>query len=97
MSVISALVLFWMIWFLALMCIIPIGLKTQGEVGEIIAGTPASAPVNPMILRKALWTTVVTFAVWLPVCAFIIWGGVTVRDIDFFHRMGPAPETAAPK
>lgn len=96
MTVISALVLFWVIWFLALMCIIPIGLKTQGEVGEITAGTPASAPVNPMILRKALWTTVVTFGVWLPVCAFIIWGGVTVRDIDFFHRMGPPAETAAP-
>lgn len=91
MNVISALVLFWMIWFLALLCIIPIGLKTQGEAGEVVDGTPSSAPVNPMIWKKAVWTTVATFAVWLPVCAFIIWGGVAVRDIDFFNRMGPTP------
>lgn len=92
MTVISAIVLFWMIWFLTLQCIIPIGLKTQGEAGEIAAGTPSSAPVNPMIWKKAIWTTVVSFAIWIPVCAFILWGGVTIRDIDFFHRMGPAPQ-----
>ncbi len=89
MTVLSALVLFWVIWFLALQAIIPIGLKTQGEAGEIVEGTPSSAPVNPMLLKKAIWTTIVTFAIWAPVCAFILWSGVTVRDIDFFHRMGP--------
>lgn len=94
MSIISALVLFWVIWFLALQCIIPIGLRTQGEAGEVVDGTPSSAPVNPMIWKKAIWTTIVTFGVWLPVCGFIIWSGVTVRDIDFFHRMGPAPVEA---
>lgn len=95
MSVVSAIVLFWVIWFLALLCIIPVGLRTQGETGEIAAGTPSSAPVNPMIRRKALWTTVVTLAVWAPLCAVIVWGGITVRDIDFFGRMGPAPHESA--
>ncbi|MBB5223388.1 putative secreted protein [Amaricoccus macauensis] len=97
MSIISAIVLFWMIWFLTLLCIIPIGLQTQGESGKTVEGTPSSAPVNPMIRKKALQTTVVTIVVWASVCAFIVWGGVSVRDIDFFHRMSPVAETSAPE
>jgi predicted secreted protein len=87
MNVISAIVLFVIIWFLALLVALPIGLTTQGEAGEVVPGTPASAPVDAMIRRKVVWVTVATLAIWAGVCAFIIWGGVTVEDIDFFHRM----------
>ncbi|MFO1207790.1 MAG: DUF1467 family protein [Amaricoccus sp.] len=87
MTVISSLVLFAIIWFVALLVALPIGLTTQGEAGEVVPGTPSSAPVDAMLGRKLVWVTVSTFAIWLPLCAFILWGGVTVRDIDFFHRM----------
>ena len=97
MTIISAVVMFWVIWFLTLLCIIPIGLETQGESGKVVDGTPSSAPINPMIWKKAIQTTVVTVAVWAAVCSFIIWGGVSVRDIDFFHRMGPERESSAPQ
>lgn len=93
MTVISAIVVFWVIWFLTLLCIIPIGLQTQGESGETVDGTPSSAPVNPMIRKKAVQTTIVTIVIWAAVCSFILWGGVSVRDIDFFHRMSPVQET----
>ena len=87
MSVISAIVMFWVIWFLALLVALPIGLETQGEAGEVVPGTPASAPASFSLRRKLLWVTLGTFAVWLPMCAVLIWGGLTIRDIDFFHRM----------
>ncbi|MFO1143874.1 MAG: DUF1467 family protein [Amaricoccus sp.] len=87
MTVVSSLVLFAIIWFVALLVALPIGLTTQGEAGEIVPGTPSSAPVDAMLGRKLVWVTVATVAVWAPLCAFILWGGVTVRDIDFFHRM----------
>ena len=87
MTVISSLVLFAVIWFVALLVALPIGLTTQGEAGEVVPGTLSSAPVDAMLGRKLVWVTVATFAVWAPLCAFILWGGVTVRDIDFFHRM----------
>lgn len=89
MSVISALVLFVVIWFVTLLVALPIGLQTQEEAGEIVPGTPASAPVAPMIARKMIWTTVATLLIWAAVCSVIIWGGITVRDLDVFHRMGP--------
>lgn len=87
MTVLSALVLFVIIWFVALLVALPIGLTTQDEAGEVVPGTPGSAPVDAMIRRKVIWATLATFAVWLPVCAVILWGGLTIRDLDFFHRM----------
>ena len=87
MTVVSSLVLFVMIWFVALLVALPIGVTTQDEAGDVVPGTPGSAPVDAMIRRKVIWVTIATFALWLPLCAFILWGGVTVRDLDFFHRM----------
>ncbi len=87
MTIISSLVLFAMIWFVALLVALPIGLTTQGEAGEVVPGTPSSAPVDAMLGRKLVWVTLATLAIWLAICAFILWGGVTIRDIDFFHRM----------
>ena len=40
-----------------------------------------------MIGRKLFWTTVVTVLLWAALCALILWGGITVRDIDFWGRM----------
>ena len=87
MTVVSSLVLFVMIWFVALLVALPIGVTTQDEAGDVVPGTPGSAPVDAMIRRKMIWVTIATVALWLPLCAFILWGGVTVRDLDFFHRM----------
>ena len=44
MSITSALVLFVVIWFLTFLVVIPIRLKTQGDVGEIVPGTMAGSP-----------------------------------------------------
>ncbi len=87
MTITSAIVLFAMIWFLTLFVVLPIGLRTQGEEGDVVPGTPSSAPAGFVMRRKFIWVTVIAVALWLPICAFLIWGGVTVRDIDFWGRM----------
>lgn len=89
MTITGALVLFVMIWFLTLFIALPIRMRTQGEAGEVVPGTPASAPVDPQLRRKFFWVTLVTLALWLPLCAFILWGGVSVRDLDIWGRMTP--------
>jgi predicted secreted protein len=87
MTITAAAVLFAMIWFVTLLVALPIGLRTQGEEGDVTPGTPSSAPVNPQIGRKMAWVTLVTFALWLPICAVIIWGGLSIRDLDVWRRM----------
>lgn len=87
MAITSAIVLFAVIWFMLLLIALPLRLKTQSEDGEIVPGTPASAPVDPMIGKKMIWVTVVTIILWIPLVWFILSGTLTIKDIDFFNRM----------
>lgn len=89
MSITSGLVLFVVIWFLTFLVVIPIRLKTQGDVGKIVPGTMASSPEEHHLKKKALITTVVSIVIWGILAYIIINGVITVRDIDWFNRMPP--------
>ncbi|MBC7157815.1 MAG: DUF1467 family protein, partial [Rhodobacteraceae bacterium] len=69
--------------------------RTQGEAGEVVPGTPSSAPVEAGLKRKLRVTTLIAVAVWVPACAVIVSGAISVRDIDIFNRMGPPAATPA--
>lgn len=93
MSIVSAIVLFAVIWFLTLFVVLPIRLQTQGDVGEHVEGTHAGSPASSFSMkRKARLTTLVALPIWAIISATIIWGGITVRDLDIFGRMGPPSE-----
>ncbi len=79
MSITSGLVLYAVLWFLALLMLLPIGVRSQAEVGEVEPGTPAGAPDQPMIGRKMLWATGLAAAFWL-LLYWIIVGGVITRE-----------------
>ena len=91
MSIISAIVLFAVIWFMVFFIAIPVRLKTQGDVGEIVPGTHAGAPADHQLKKKAWITTFVAFLLWVVIAGVIVSGQLTVRDLDMFNRMGPAP------
>jgi predicted secreted protein len=89
MSIVSAIVLFAVIWFMVLFIVLPIRLETQGDRGEIVPGTQAGAPANLSMKRKALVTTGISVVLWVLISAVILSGAITVRDIDIFNRLGP--------
>lgn len=91
MTVTAAVVLFAVIWFMVLFVVLPLRLTTQGEAGAVVPGTPSSAPDNPQIGRKMRITTVISVGLWLLIAGTIMSGLISVRDIDWFGRMGPAP------
>jgi len=86
MTITAALVLFAVLWFMLLFMALPIGQTSQEEAGERVAGTPASAPVNPMIGKKMFWVTVVAVVLWVPLVWFIVYGPITIADLDFYGR-----------
>ena len=92
MSITSAIVLYAVIWFMLFLIIIPIRLQTQGDVGKIVPGTHAGSPEVHNLKKKAWITTWVGALLWVVIAGIILSGWITVRDIDFFNRMGPAPE-----
>mgnify|MGYP001823135735 CR=1 FL=1 len=93
MAITSALVLLAVIWFMVLFIVLPLRLKTQGEVGEVVPGTPASAPTNPRLKRKAKIVTIIALPLWAITCAIILTGTITIDDFDLYSRFGPGSGT----
>ena len=89
MGIVSAIVLFAVVWFMVLFIVLPIRLETQGDVGERVDGTHAGSPATGFSMkRKVRTTTIWSIPVWAVLSAIIIWGDISVRDIDWFNRMG---------
>ena len=87
MNPFSAAVVFAVVWFLTLFVVLPIGLRTQDEAGDVEPGTPASAPSGAIMRRKFLIVTAVAVEIWAAICSVILWGGITLRDLDVWGRM----------
>jgi len=89
MGVTSALVLFAVIWSLMFLIILPIRVKTQGDLGEIVPGTHAGAPEVHNVGKKAKICTVLSLILWGIISTVILTEVITVRDLDWFGRMAP--------
>ena len=64
-----------MIWWTVLFAVLPIGVRTQGEDGAVVPGTPESAPTAPRLLRVVLLTTVISTLLFL-----LPWGAYALRS-----------------
>jgi predicted secreted protein len=84
MNFISAIVLYLVIWFMCVFIILPLRIKSQTEDGEVVPGTPASAPTDPMLKKKAIWVTVLATLLYIPVVVIIVNGWITIDDLDFY-------------
>ncbi|WP_224826585.1 DUF1467 family protein [Cognatishimia sp. MH4019] len=93
MSITSAIVLFAVIWFMVLFIVLPLRLKTQGDVGEIVPGTHAGAPADAQLGKRVKVTTMIAFPLWVIIAGTILSGVITVRDLDWFERMS-TPEVS---
>ena len=89
MTITAAIVLYSVIWFMVFFVVLPLRLVTQGETGEIVPGTPRSAPAEAQIGRKAKITTLWATLIFVVVAGVILSGWITVRDLDWFGRMDP--------
>ena len=64
MSIALALAIYLVIWWTVLFAVLPVGLRTQAEEGEVVPGTPESAPARPRLARVFLVTTVVSLVIF---------------------------------
>lgn len=82
MSLTLGLALYFVIWWTVLFAVLPVGLRTQQEEGEVVPGTPASAPARPRLLRIFLINTLVATVVFAMVWAAIAYKLVTIEVIE---------------
>lgn len=60
-----AAAVFLTIWFTVLFAVLPIGVRSQHEIGDITPGTDPGAPTSPRLLMKAGLTTLVSIVVFV--------------------------------
>ena len=77
MSLSLSLALYFVIWFITLFAVLPFGVRTQEEAGEIVPGTPESAPRRPRLARVFIANTVVAAILFA-----VVWAALTFKWID---------------
>ena len=60
MSLTLSIAVYVVIWWTVLFAVLPIGVRTQGEDGTVVPGTPESAPTSPRLMRVMVLTTLVS-------------------------------------
>lgn len=69
MTWVSILAIYFVVWSLCLFVVLPFGVRSQKESGDVVSGSEAGAPVLPMLWRKVLATTMLAAVV----TALIFW------------------------
>ena len=85
MSITSAMVLYCVIWAILFYMINPLWQTSQSEHGEVAPGTPASAPIDAMLRKKAIVTTAVAALLFALAYSTIEFGWLTLDDISFLE------------
>lgn len=85
----TAVAIYFVIWWIVLFAVLPLKVRTQGEAGEVVPGTPASAPAQPELLLKAGLTTVLAGVVFALFWA-LMHSGIGLDDIPFLPKFSGA-------
>jgi predicted secreted protein len=86
MSLAFAISMYVVIWWIVLFAMLPIGVRTQAEEGEISPGTAESAPHMPRLLPKMLATTVIASVLFGASYVIITHHLITLDEIPFLPR-----------
>ncbi len=69
----AGIAIYMVTWWIVLFAVLPFGVVSQHEENLQKGGTDPGAPVRPLMVRKALVTTVI---------AAIIWSGIAYVIVD---------------
>ncbi|MHA6299099.1 DUF1467 family protein [Devosia sp. CAU 1758] len=71
MQIGSIIAVYFVVWWLTFVAVLPIGSHSHHETGaEIVAGSDPGAPIAPRLITKALVTTALAAAL----TALLLWG-----------------------
>jgi predicted secreted protein len=76
MTIASALAVYFVIWWTVLFAVLPFGVRSQVETGDVVEGTEPGAPSLPGLRRKAVITSLIAAVVFV-----FVWYGWAALDI----------------
>jgi predicted secreted protein len=90
MSIALGIALYFMIWWIVLFAVLPFGVRTQEEDGEVVPGTPPSAPASVRMVRIFLINTVVATVVFA-----LVWASIEFNLLGLLIPDDAQPPAAA--
>lgn len=83
MSIVSGIAIYFIIWWVTLFTILPIGVRSQEEASDVTLGTEHGAPVRAQLPLKIGVTTLVASAIFGLFYYLVTYSGVGLDDIPF--------------
>jgi predicted secreted protein len=87
MPVTTAIAVFFLIWWVVLFAVLPWGVRSQHESGEVVPGTDPGAPAIPHLARKLRWTTLVSAVIFAACYVVYVERLVTLQGLVAFFGM----------
>jgi predicted secreted protein len=84
MSIMSAIALYGVLWFMTMFLVLPFRTRSQAEAGEIVPGTPAGAPQDAQMWRKAKLVTIIATGAFVVIATIIL---SEVISFDMIERI----------
>jgi predicted secreted protein len=78
MTITAAVALYFVIWWLVLFAVLPFGIRSQREAGDVVPGSDPGAPAATNLRRVVLWTSVIALGVFL-----LVWFVYVENVFDF--------------
>ncbi len=89
MSIITAIAIYFVIWWLCIFMVLPWGIKSQHEEDNVVEGSEPGAPAKPMLKRKILQTTILAFIVWAAIFLLVKYKILTLDSFPFIPDFTP--------
>ncbi len=89
MPIITGIAVYFIVWWLLLFTVLPLGVKGQHESGDIVPGTEPGAPQKSRMRLKIIQTSVLAAIVWLIIFCIITFNLVDWNNIPFIPNFVP--------
>ncbi len=86
MSLPFAIATYFICWWMVLFVVLPFGVRSQEEKGEVVEGSEPAAPSVPHIWRKFAITTVLAALIFAPIYAVVEYRLIPLDSIPFLPK-----------
>jgi predicted secreted protein len=85
----TAAAIYFIVWWIVLFAVLPWGVRSQAESGEVVPGSDPGAPAIPHLAAKLAWTTLVATAVFALAALAYRYRIVTLDDLGTLFGLLP--------
>lgn len=75
-GVTGALSLYFVVWWTVVFMVLPFGVRSQADEGEVLPGSDPGSPAEPRLRERAIWTTAVASLVFVATASLLPYAGL---------------------